>query len=226
MDTRETSNAVGIPLAPGNRDRQPIYPDPASKQNAPLLSRLRERRFTKRKLLAWITAIALLIFAEPMVPTFVLGGVIVGLGLAMRIWTFGHLRKNLWLVVTGPYAHSRNPAYVGSGLVMTGLFIAAGNPYSVQGLGVWAIGIAALFVFFVFYMPRKYRREYANLRQLFGDDAVARHAAHVPDFFPRLTPWRSGDGQRFSWRCVLANHELVWPLAGALALAVIGLGSI
>lgn len=200
-----------------------IYPDENSMQNADLITRLRARRLTPRVLLAYVAAVGLLLFAAPWPPTFALGSVIVGLGLLLRIWTFGHLRKNQNVITTGPYAHTRNPAYVGSALVMTGLFIAAGNPYDYQGLAIWMAGIAGLYVFFRHYMPRKYRREYGKLRELFGP-AVDEHAAHVPNFFPRLTPWRSGDTQRFSWACVRANHELIWPVAGIAALIIIGLG--
>ncbi|KEZ76309.1 methyltransferase family protein [Salinisphaera hydrothermalis] len=208
---------------PAGGEAPRIYPDEHSIQNADLLTRLRSRRITPRLLLAYAAALGLLLFAAPWAPSYALGCVVVLSGLALRIWTFGHLRKNQNVITTGPYAHTRNPAYVGSALVMTGLFIAAGNPYDYRGLAIWMAGIVALYVFFKHYMPRKYRREYGKLRKLFGP-AVDEHAAHVPDFFPRLTPWRSGDTQRFSWACVRANHEWVWPLAGILALIIIGLG--
>lgn len=200
-----------------------IYPDPDSIQNAHLLVRLRARRITPRLLLAYATALGLLAFAAPWGPTYALGATLVAAGLALRIWSFGHLRKNQNLITTGPYAHTRNPAYLGSALVMTGLFLAAGDPYSAVGLGIWFAGLIGLVVFFTGYLPRKYRREYGKLRSIFGQ-AVDRHAAHVPHFFPRLTPWQSGDRQRFSWACVWANHEPVWPAAGALALLIIWFG--
>ncbi|HET7314337.1 isoprenylcysteine carboxylmethyltransferase family protein [Salinisphaera sp.] len=218
---RETSSPLSSNEAGADKHR--IYPDEHSIQNADVMTRLRARRITPRLLLAYAAAAGVLLFAAPWAPTYALGSVVVGLGLVLRIWTFGHLRKNQNVITTGPYAHTRNPAYVGSALVMTGLFIAAGNPYNNRGLAIWMTGIAGLYVFFKYYMPRKYRREYGKLRKLFGP-SVAEHAAHVPDFFPRLTPWRSGDTQRFSWACVRANHELVWPVAGIIALIIVGLG--
>ena len=50
-------------------------------------------------------------------------------GLALRIWTFGHLEKNQHMITTGPYAHSRNPAYLGSFLIVCGFGLAAGTPF-------------------------------------------------------------------------------------------------
>lgn len=173
-------------------------------------------------MLVYAAVVGLLVLATPWGPTFAIGCLIVTVGLALRLWSFGHLRKNQALITTGPYAHTRNPAYLGSALVMSGLFLAAGNPHAGGGIGLWVAGLIGLFIFFAHYLPRKYRREYGKLRSIFGEE-LDRHAAHVPNFFPRLTPWRSGDTQHFSWACVRANHELIWPIACAFALAAMWL---
>lgn len=200
-------------------DRQTIYPDPSSIQNASLLTRLRARRITGRVMLVYAATLFLLVLAAPWAPTFVIGSLIVAAGLTLRIWSFGHLRKNQSLITTGPYAHTRNPAYLGSVIVMSGLFLAAGNPRTNTGIVLWILGLVGLYIFFTRYMPRKYRREYGKLQAIFGEE-LDRHAAHVPNFFPRITPWRSGDAQRFSWACVRANHEWIWPAASVLALMI------
>src|SRR5699024_6311617 len=176
-----------------------------------------------RRLFVFAVAAGLLVLAQPWGPTFVLGAMVVACGLVLRIWTFGHLRKNQDLVTSGPYAYTRNPAYLGSALVMIGLFLASGNPWTGAGIGVWCAGLVAVYIFFTRYMPRKYQREYGRLRALFGD-AFERHADNVPDFFPRLTRWRDADTQRFQWACVRANHELIWPVVSALALGLVWLG--
>jgi protein-S-isoprenylcysteine O-methyltransferase Ste14 len=187
-----------------------------------LLTRLRHRRITPRLVLVYATSLVLLWLASPWVVTFLVGSALVVAGLMLRIWTFGHLQKNKTLTTTGPYAHTRNPAYVGSALIMTGMFTAAGDPFSALGIGIWVAGLIGLVVFFAGYMPRKYRREYGNLLQRFPDQ-VERHAAHVPNFFPRLTPWRSGDTHRFSWQCWRQNHEWVWPVVCVSALILMWL---
>ncbi len=197
----------------------PIYPDKQAIQNARLVTRLKARRLTPRLFVVYTASLALLVLARPWLPAFGAGALLCAGGLGVRIWSFGHLHKNQHLVTTGPYAHTRNPAYLGSALVMTGLFLAAGNPYDTPGIALWAAGALGLVIFFGGYLPRKYRREYGQLRRLFGP-ALDRHAAHVPNFWPRVVPWRSGDTQRFSWRCVSANHEWIWPAAVSLALAL------
>jgi protein-S-isoprenylcysteine O-methyltransferase Ste14 len=158
----------------------------------------------------------LVAFADPRPATFVAGCALVLAAWALRIWAFGHLEKNELLVTTGPYAYSRNPAYLGSFLALVGVSLAAGNAQTRQGLAVWGFALLLFVVFFTLYLPRKFAREYGRLERLFGDQA-RRHAANVPDFWPQLKAWRSGD-RRFSWRLVSEDHEWPWGLvlAGVL----------
>lgn len=189
-------------------------------QLAPWYERLKRRRVTLRKVGLYVLAAVVVTLSSPAVPTFVIGTVLVAAGLALRIWTFGHLEKNQSMITTGPYAYTRNPAYLGSFLVFSGFALAAGSPYSAAGLLVWALGLIMLIVFFRNYLPRKYAREYPRLEQAFPEGCKA-HAANVPNFFPRLTPWRSGDTRTFSWLCVRANHELWWPAVLSLGLVLL-----
>ncbi|MDZ7630439.1 MAG: methyltransferase [Gemmatimonadaceae bacterium] len=43
----------------------------------------------------------------------------------MRAWSTGHIVKNQVLTTTGPYAHTRNPLYLGSFLMALGFALAA-----------------------------------------------------------------------------------------------------
>lgn len=162
----------------------------------------------------------LVALADPRPVPFAAGCVVVAVALTLRIWAFGHLEKNVALVTTGPYAYTRNPAYLGSFLALLGLSLGAGNPYSRQGRLVWVLAGLLVVAFLAFYLPRKFRREYPRLRALFGA-AFERHAAEVPDFLPRLRPWRSGDPRRFSWRRVGENHEWPWSAVLLALLAAI-----
>lgn len=188
-------------------------------QRAYLLARLSRRKLTLRKCVVYAIAMALLIWAQPAIFTFMLGSAIAGMGLFLRIWSFGHLEKNQELITTGPFAYTRNPAYLGSALVGAGLCLAAGNAETVGGLALWALGIVGLGLFFMVYLPRKYHQEYIRLSRLFPQE-LERHARHVPHFIPRLTPWRSGSERRFSWALVWLNHELVWPLTCLVTLGL------
>lgn len=170
-----------------------------------------------RQLALYLLCLLLIASADPRPATFAVGCVVVALAWMLRIWAFGHLEKNRMLVTTGPYAHSRNPAYVGSFLALTGVGLAAGNSESTQGRMVWGFLVALSIVFFGIYMPRKKHKEYQRLERLFGEPA-SEYAANVPHFWPRLTPWTSGDDKRFSWARVTANREWPWGvlLAGVL----------
>lgn len=175
---------------------------------------------TWRKLAVYAAALLVAAAADPRAPTFIAGCILVAVALALRIWAFGHLEKNVVMVTTGPYAYTRNPAYFGSFLALLGVALAAGNWESPRGRAVWGLALLLVIAFFTFYFPRKMRREYPRLQALFGAQ-VDRHAANVPDFWPQLRPWRSGDGRRFAWARVADNHELSWGLVFALGLAVI-----
>jgi len=173
-----------------------------------------------RQVLVYLAAILLVLLADPRPATFAAGCALVAVAWVLRIWAFGHLDKNQHMVTTGPYAYTRNPAYLGSFLAMAGVALAAGNAESGRGRLVWGFAIALAIVFFAYYLPRKFAREYGRLQRLFGAD-LERHAAHVPDFWPQRKPWRSGDTRRFSWRRVTDNNEWPWGVVlGGLMVAI------
>jgi protein-S-isoprenylcysteine O-methyltransferase Ste14 len=83
------------------------------------------------------------------------------------------------LVVSGLYAHVRNPMYVAIELIIFGqamLFASA---------ALIAYGVAIFFAFLMFVL---YYEE-PRLRHEFPEDYPA-YAAEVPRWIPRLTPWR------------------------------------
>jgi protein-S-isoprenylcysteine O-methyltransferase Ste14 len=180
------------------------------------------KRPTPRKLAVYAIAAAIVYFARPSPSRVAFGGILVSAGIALRIWACGHLEKNKLVVTTGPYAFVKNPLSLGSCLVAAGLGLAAASP---AGRGKWVLFGALpliLLAFFLVYFPRKKRVEGTRMREKFGE-AWERYDASVPDFVPRLLPWRSGDPRRFSWRLVLANHEppmdlLIVALFAAIAL--------
>ncbi len=161
------------------------------------LSRIRVR--------AGYTAGALaLFFAEPTTESLIRGGVLALLGELIRIWASGHIEKTHRLATGGPYAHTRNPLYVGSVLMALGLLVAARHPIAVVA------GLAYLVVFY----PAIIREEAKFLRAKFPDE-YHDWARHVPLFFPRLTP--GGPRQsKYQMSRLLANHE--WRSVLGLAL--------
>ena len=79
-----------------------------------------------------------LVLARPNALTLAVGGPIALLGLGLRAWATGHIRKNSALATSGPYARTRNPLYLGSFVLGLGFTIASGR---------WWLGLlfAALF---------------------------------------------------------------------------------
>ena len=178
------------------------------------------KKITWRKAAVYISAIALISLADPRPTTFWVGACLVLLAWVLRIWAFGYLDKNALMVTTGPYAYTRNPAYLGSFIALVGISLASGNIESLRGQLVWGFALLLMVCFFSFYFPRKMKREYPRLQKLFGEQ-LEEHAANVPNFWPQITPWRSGQERSFSFSLLKENHELSWGVAFAIALTII-----
>lgn len=116
-------------------------------------------------------------------------------GLALRAWAAGCLAKNRQLARSGPYAHTRNPLYLGTLVVAAGLVVASRN----VGLGIL---FAAVFVFV--YLP-VIQLEEQHLRSLFPD--YADYAAEVPALWPRLSAAAAKNVNPFQASLYLRNKE-------------------
>ncbi len=99
-------------------------------------------------------------------------------GLWLRAYASGYVKKNRELTVTGPYAHTRNPLYLGSMLMASGFALA---------LLSWRVALVLAVGFIVIYVP-VIASEERFLRSTFpGFDAYCRR---VPRLVPRLKPAR------------------------------------
>jgi protein-S-isoprenylcysteine O-methyltransferase Ste14 len=104
-------------------------------------------------------------------------------GLLLRGYASGYVKKNAELTVTGPYAYTRNPLYLGSMLIAAGFAVAAQS--------IW-IAVVLVVLFLAIYIP-VIRGEEEYLRSAFpGFDA---YTARVPRLIPRITPARQHDGE-------------------------------
>jgi protein-S-isoprenylcysteine O-methyltransferase Ste14 len=160
--------------------------------------------------LGYPLAIAVLFFARPQ-PRSILYGALVGLvGLALRAWAAGYLHKQEVLTVTGPYAYTRNPLYLGSAVLALGVAIATRSWISSLLLGVY---------FAVFYSVVM-RREENELQSRHATN-FDRYAAAVPLFFPRLSPAKLSDNLSVAFSPIQykKNHE--WQAAVGFSLLLI-----
>jgi len=97
-------------------------------------------------------------------------------GLALRAAASGTVKKNRELTVTGPYAYTRNPLYLGSALIAAGFALALASWIGALAI---AVGFAAIYVPVILSEERFLRGAFPGF-----DDYCRR----VPRFFPRLTP--------------------------------------
>ncbi len=145
-------------------------------------------------------AVLYLLLAAPTVHSIAWGAALAGLGLLIRGAAAGHLRKDRELAITGPYARTRNPLYLGSA------FLALG--FAVAGHSWWA-GALVMIYFSVFYYAVM-KNEEADLSIRFGPIFDA-YAQSVPLFFPNFASRTYAApaqlGQAFSWDQYLRNRE-------------------
>jgi len=127
-------------------------------------------------------------------------------GLVVRGWAAGHLEKDTTLAESGPYAHVRNPLYVGTLAVATGFVIASRR---------WELGVlfAAVFVFVYLPVVELEEQHLSNLFPSYKD-----YARRVPKLMPRFS---GAGGKSFRWSLYRYNREyeaLLGFLAGVAVL--------
>jgi protein-S-isoprenylcysteine O-methyltransferase Ste14 len=132
--------------------------------------------------LGFLFAAIFMVFAKPTPRALLIGAAVSVLGLAIRGWAAGHIRKNAELAISGPYAFTRNPLYFGSFLLGLGFTIASGR---------WLLAVLFAALFLGIYFPVM-RVEASTMAELFGEQ-FQRYKQSVPLFFPRITPYRQAD---------------------------------
>src|SRR5436309_15439335 len=99
--------------------------------------------------LGYPLAVVVLWFSRPAPRSILLGGLVGVLGLGLRSYAAGYLHKQEVLTVTGPYAYTRNPLYLGSAVLALGAAIATRSWISA------AILMAYFAVFYSIVMQRE-----------------------------------------------------------------------
>ena len=152
-------------------------------------------------------AVFFLLLAQPTVRFLAFSLVLVAPGLLLRGYASGYVQKNQELTMSGPYAYTRNPLYLGSMMIAFGFALGARS--------LWIAGAMAV-LFAAIYIP-VIRSEEEYLRGQFA--AFDSYADRVP----RLVPWKmracgtaSGSG-RFSG-ALYRKHREYHALLGALAM--------
>jgi protein-S-isoprenylcysteine O-methyltransferase Ste14 len=148
--------------------------------------------------LGYLLAVFVISFARP-TPKYVAIGAAVGIiGLGLRAYAAGYLHKQQVLTISGPYAYTRNPLYLGSAVLTLGAAIAT---YSWISAGILLVYFAVVYAIVM-------RREESELLAQHGK-AFELYATAVPLFLPRITaadiPGQSAG--KFSFAQYKKNHE-------------------
>jgi protein-S-isoprenylcysteine O-methyltransferase Ste14 len=133
--------------------------------------------------------------------------ILVAPGLLLRGYASGYVKKNAELTVTGPYAHTRNPLYLGSMLIAFGFAVAARN--------LWIAAVLVV-LFGAIYIP-VIRGEEEYLRSAFS--GFEAYAARVPRLIPRILPFRQpGEAAGVFSAALYRKHREYNALLGAAAM--------
>ena len=147
----------------------------------------------------------MLIYVDPSIPSVLAGGLMVGIGELIRLWAVGYAGSSTRtrslgaaraLVTTGPYAHVRNPLYLGNGLLSAGICVISGVYWIIP---LFVIG------YLVQYVPIV-RSEENYLHQSCGD-LYAAYYEQVPRWWPSFRRYSDASEHDFSWTRALKSES-------------------
>ncbi|MBN1268093.1 MAG: isoprenylcysteine carboxylmethyltransferase family protein [Kiritimatiellae bacterium] len=126
-------------------------------------------------------------------------------GVFLRVWAQQHIQRRLGLpghlTTTGPYAHMRNPLYVGNTLIVLGAVVMSELAWLVPVTLLWCLGIFSIAACY----------EESRLVEKYGD-VYREYARDVPRWLPRITGWRRPD---------ISGHLLLPALRAEIASVMI-----
>jgi len=158
--------------------------------------------------LGFLFGVFFLVIAQPTLATL-LPGLAIGLaGLLIRVWAAGHLRKHQELTVSGPYRWTRNPLYLGSLIMGSGLCLAS---------GIFWLPLVFIPLFILIYLPVM-RKEEKELSSSSGS-AYLEYRNLVPLFLPGIPSRMPAKHTGFSRDWFIRNREYN-AVAGFLIISV------
>jgi protein-S-isoprenylcysteine O-methyltransferase Ste14 len=158
--------------------------------------------------MSFALAIAYVLLAHPTPISLVAGAFLLIPGLLLRGLASGHVQKDRQLTMSGPYAYTRNPLYLGSLILGAGFALAARSP---------AILILLVLMFVVIYVP-VIAGEERFLRQTFSE--YEDYSRHVPRLWLRLTRYGNQVGA-FSSALYLRHKEYNAIIGCLVVLAIL-----
>lgn len=149
-----------------------------------------------RTFISLLIALVFLWLAKPTITSILWGIPFIILGEFIRTWASGCINKEYEQLTTwGPYAHTRNPLYVGNFLLGLG-FVIIGNQ--------WIAVLLFIFLFFFIYRSTILDEE-KTLLKVFGQTFID-YKKSVPRFIPRLL-LKKNPPHPFYWERVFRHRE-------------------
>ncbi len=137
-----------------------------------------------RQLVGILFLVLLAVIGKPDGFGLVVSGTLLSvIGIAIRFWAGGYVKKDKELAVTGPYAYVRNPLYVGNVLIALGFCTLSGY--------LWSF-VVFVVLYAWLYLPSIHKEE-RTLNKLFGEEFV-RYKENVRAMWPRLRPYQTDSG--------------------------------
>jgi protein-S-isoprenylcysteine O-methyltransferase Ste14 len=158
--------------------------------------------------LGFVFAALYLWLAQPVWLSLAIGGAIACAGVALRAVASGHISKDSELTISGPYAYTRNPLYLGSMVMGAGFAVAARSGWIVLALVVLFVAV---------YVP-VIRSEEAFLRSRFPEFQA--YAREVPRLLPRTRVRAAATGS-FSRELYLKHREYNAAIGTGVMLAAL-----
>ncbi len=157
------------------------------------MSKLASKFFKYRSYTPIPFILVILFFGYPNVWSIIIGFIIALKGELIRLWgvswagsetrTTGRV-GGTYLIVSGPFAHLRNPLYLGNILMYTGLGIMS------FALFPWLQIVGFIFFSAQYHLIVKEEEKY--LEQTFGKE-FEDYKKNVPRFIPRITKYKAGN---------------------------------
>ena len=169
-------------------------------------------RYQKLRMpIAWLGGALLFATSHTSESGFRIGVPVSMAGMLLRSWASGYIeKKSVKLATDGPFAHVRNPLYIGNFLIGLGLVVIVQNLCTAA---IFLIGFGVLYY-------RTIRKEEKHLADYIGEPYRC-YCLAVPRLLPRITPYPGRERTSFRWRLLLKHRELE-TLFGLL-LVIVGL---
>jgi protein-S-isoprenylcysteine O-methyltransferase Ste14 len=184
---------------------------------------LQEFLFKNRGLFLSLPAGLLALFGRPSAQSIAAGLPLAFAGELLRCWAVGYsgvtTRNDAVtapkLVTAGPYAHVRNPLYLGNFITAAGFAIAFTGKNSSAARALLVGGsLGAMLALYAAIVAH----EEEFLREQFGDE-FERYCERVPRMIPQLEPMPDGEGE---WKAdaLVAAESKTFALFGAMLCAL------